>query len=71
MIAGRKVVGGSLVGGLKETQEMIDFASEHSITSDIEVVSMDYVNAAMERLAKADVRYRFVIDIGNSLRATA
>lgn len=64
-------MGGSLVGGLKETQEMIDFASEHSITSDIEVVSMDYVNAAMERLAKADVRYRFVIDIGNSLRATA
>ncbi|PKI61456.1 hypothetical protein CRG98_018139 [Punica granatum] len=68
---GRKVVGGSATGGLKETQEMINFASQHSITSDIEVISMDYVNTAMERLAKADVRYRFVIDIGNSLKSTA
>ncbi|XP_031388821.1 probable mannitol dehydrogenase [Punica granatum] len=66
LLNGRKFVSGSSIGGLKETREMINFASEHSITSDIEVISMDYVNTAMERLAKADVRYRFVIDIGKS-----
>lgn len=60
---------GSAIGGLKETQEMIDFAAKHNVTADIEVVPMDYVNTAMERLAKADVRYRFVIDIGNTLKA--
>lgn len=55
------------MGGMKETQEMIDFAAEHNITADVEVVSMDYVNTAMERLQKGEVRYRFVIDIGNTL----
>lgn len=48
---------------------MIDFAAEHNITADIELVSMDRVNEAMERLSKGDVRYRFVIDIGNTLTA--
>lgn len=61
---------GSGIGGMKETQEMIDFAAKHGIKADIEVISMDYVNKAMERLAKADVRYRFVIDIGNTLAST-
>nr|POE58619.1 putative mannitol dehydrogenase [Quercus suber] len=70
LISGRKMVAGSAIGGMKETQEMIDFAAKHGITADIEVVSMDYVNTAMERLAKNDVRYRFVIDIGNTLAAT-
>ncbi|KAL4644432.1 hypothetical protein ACB092_02G164600 [Castanea dentata] len=70
LISGRKMVAGSGIGGMKETQEMIDFAAKHGITADIEVVSMDYVNTAMERLAKNDVRYRFVIDIGNTLAAT-
>ena len=69
-MTGRKTVGGSLAGGLKETQEMIDFAAKHDIKSDIEVISMDYINTAMERLAKGDVRYRFVIDIGNTLAAS-
>lgn len=64
-------MGGSGIGGLKETQEMISFASKHNITSDIEVIPLDYVNTAMERLVKADVKYRFVIDIGNSLKSTA
>lgn len=64
------MVAGSYVGGMKETQEMIDFAAKHDIAADIEVVSMEYVNKAMERLAKGDVRYRFVIDIGNTLAAT-
>lgn len=70
LILGRKMVAGSGIGGMKETQEMINFAAKHGITADIEVVSMDYVNTAMERLAKNDVRYRFVIDIGNTLAAT-
>ncbi|XAR73512.1 hypothetical protein NMG60_11007500 [Bertholletia excelsa] len=68
LIMGRKMVGGSGIGGMKETQEMIDFAAKHNITADIEVIPMDYVNTAMERLAKADVKYRFVIDIGNTLK---
>lgn len=67
LLTGRKLVGGSAMGGMKETQEMIDFAAEHNITADVEVVSMDYVNTAMERLHKGEVRYRFVIDIGNTL----
>lgn len=57
----------SAVGGMKETQEMIDFAAEHNITADIEVIPMDYLNTAMDRLAKNDVRYRFVVDVGNTL----
>lgn len=64
------MVVGSGIGGMKETQEMIDFAAKHNITADIEVVSMDYVNSAMDRLAKNDVRYRFVIDVGNTLAVT-
>ncbi|KAF8406120.1 hypothetical protein HHK36_008200 [Tetracentron sinense] len=67
LLMGRKIVAGSVIGGLKETQEMIDFAGKHNVTADIEVIPMDYVNTAMERLAKSDVRYRFVIDIGNTL----
>ncbi|CAK9156009.1 unnamed protein product [Ilex paraguariensis] len=65
----RKLVAGSGIGGMKETQEMIDFAAEHNITVDIEVIPMDYVNTAMERLVKADVRYQFGIDVGNTLKA--
>ncbi|XP_057541556.1 probable mannitol dehydrogenase [Amaranthus tricolor] len=68
VISGRKMVAGSGIGGMKETQEMIDFAAKHDIKSDIEVIPMDYVNTAMERVLKADVRYRFVIDIGNTLK---
>lgn len=61
---------GSNTGGTKETRDMIDFAVKHNITAEIEVISMDYVNTALERLEKGDVRYRFVIDIGNTLTAT-
>jgi D-arabinose 1-dehydrogenase-like Zn-dependent alcohol dehydrogenase len=67
---GRKMVVGTAIGGMKETQEMIDFAAKHNIMADIETISMEYVNTAMERLAKGDVRYRFVIDVGNTLGAT-
>ncbi|GLT44178.1 hypothetical protein SLA2020_180920 [Shorea laevis] len=71
LILGRKLVGGSSIGGLKETQEMIDFAAKHNITADIEVVPIDYVNTAMERLSKADVKYRFVIDIANTMKVSS
>ena len=70
-MTGRKLLGGSGIGGMNETQEMIDFAAKHNITSDIEVIPIDYVNTAMERLVKADVRYRFVIDIGNTLKSSS
>ncbi|KAI8005664.1 Mannitol dehydrogenase [Camellia lanceoleosa] len=66
---GEEVGGGSLLGGLKEVQEMIDFAAKHNITADIEVIPMDHVNTAMERLTKSDVKYRFVIDVANTLKA--
>ncbi|KAK3016421.1 hypothetical protein RJ639_006188 [Escallonia herrerae] len=69
LLMGRKLVAGSITGGMKETQEMIDFAAKHNITPNIELIPMDYVNTAMERLAKADVRYRFVIDIRSTLNA--
>ncbi|KAF7829261.1 putative mannitol dehydrogenase [Senna tora] len=71
LLQGRKIVAGSGIGGMKETQEMIDFAAKHDVKPDIEVIPMDYVNTAMERLLKADVKYRFVIDIGNTLNPTS
>jgi len=60
-------VGGSAIGGVKEIQEMVNFAEKHNITPDVEVVPMEYVNKAVERLVKSDVKYRFVLDIGNTL----
>lgn len=66
MGAGRKLVGGSDIGGMKETQEMLEFCAKHKISADIELIKMDEINTAMERLAKSDVRYRFVIDLGNN-----
>ncbi|XP_050292094.1 probable mannitol dehydrogenase [Quercus robur] len=71
LLMGRKLVGGTCFGSMKETQEMIDFAAKHNITADIEVIPIDYVNTAMERLVKADVRYRFVIDIANTLKSSS
>ncbi|XP_051127384.1 geraniol dehydrogenase 1-like [Andrographis paniculata] len=68
VIAGRKSISGSAVGGIKETQEMIDFAAEHNIVADVEVIPIDYVNTAFERLAKGDVKYRFVVDVAKSLK---
>lgn len=68
-MTGRKTVAGSGIGGIKETQEMIDFAAKHNIVPDVEIIPIDYVNTAMERLHKSDVKYRFVIDVANSLKA--
>jgi uncharacterized zinc-type alcohol dehydrogenase-like protein len=63
LIMGRKSLSGSLIGGLAETQEMLDFCGEHNITSDIEMIRMDQINEAYERMLKSDVKYRFVIDM--------
>ena len=56
---------GSLIGGLPETQEMLDFCAEHNIVSDIELIKMEEINEAYERMLKGDVRYRFVIDMAS------
>ncbi|TGM13952.1 NAD(P)-dependent alcohol dehydrogenase [Leptospira selangorensis] len=65
LIGGRKSLAGSLIGGIAETQEMLDFCGKHNITSDIELISIQKVNEAYERVVKSDVRYRFVIDIAS------
>ncbi|CAI9753223.1 unnamed protein product [Fraxinus pennsylvanica] len=69
LIFGRKSISGSGGGGIKETQEMVDFAAKHNILADVEIISMDYINTAMKRLEKSDVKYRFVVDVANSLKA--
>jgi uncharacterized zinc-type alcohol dehydrogenase-like protein len=63
LLFGRKSLSGSPIGGLKETQEMLDFCGENGITSDIELIPIQKVNEAYERLLKSDVKYRFVIDM--------
>lgn len=65
LIPMRKALVGSTIGGIPETQEMLDFCAEHKIGSDIETITIDKVNEAYERLLKSDVRYRFVIDIAS------
>ncbi|HEY4320611.1 MAG TPA: NAD(P)-dependent alcohol dehydrogenase [Gemmatimonadales bacterium] len=67
MISRRRSLGASLIGGIKETQEMLDFCAEHGIAADIELISMQEINTAYERMLKSDVKYRFVIDM-QSLR---
>lgn len=67
LIGGRRSLAGSLIGGIKETQEMLDFCGRKNITSDIELIPMQKVNEAYKRVVKSDVRYRFVIDL-NSIR---
>jgi uncharacterized zinc-type alcohol dehydrogenase-like protein len=61
----RRSLSGSLIGGLPETQEMLDFCGKHNITSDIEMIRMDQINTAYERMLKSDVKYRFVIDMAS------
>ncbi|CAL5088423.1 unnamed protein product [Urochloa decumbens] len=66
LIGGGKRVAGNGVGSVADCQAMLDFAGEHGITADVEVVGMDYVNTAIERLERNDVRYRFVVDVAGS-----
>jgi len=68
LIMGRRSLSGSMIGGIAETQEMLDFCGEHNITADVEVIPIQKVNEAYDRLLKADVKYRFVIDMA-SLKA--
>ena len=65
LILGRKSVAGSVIGGIAETQEMLDFCGRHGITSDIEIIDIQNINAAYERMLKSDVKYRFVIDMAS------
>ena len=65
--SGTRSISGSAVGGTKRTQEMIEFCAKHEIYPEIEVIPIQYVNEALDRLQKRDVKYRFVMDIENSL----
>lgn len=65
LIFGRRSLSGSLIGGIRETQEMLDFCAEHTITSDVEVIPIQKLNEAYERLVKSDVKYRFSIDMAS------
>lgn len=65
LILGRKTLAGSLIGGLPETQEMLDYCAAHNIVSDVEMIKMSEINEAYERMLKGDVKYRFVIDMAS------
>jgi uncharacterized zinc-type alcohol dehydrogenase-like protein len=62
---GRRSLSGSLIGGLPETRQMLDFCGEHNITSDVEVIPIQKINEAYERLLKSDVKYRFSIGMAS------
>jgi alcohol dehydrogenase (NADP+) len=70
LVAGRRSLAGSSIGGIRETQEMLDFCGEHNLTADIELVPIQKVNEAYERVQKSDVRYRFVIDMASLKSST-
>ena len=65
LLFGRRSLSGSLIGGIAETQEMLDFCGEHGITADVEVIKIQDINEAYERMLKSDVKYRFVIDMAS------
>lgn len=65
LIMGRRSIAGSLIGGIRETQEMLDYCAEHNIVSDVEVIDIKDINTAYDRMMKGDVKYRFVIDIAS------
>jgi uncharacterized zinc-type alcohol dehydrogenase-like protein len=70
LIFGRRNFSGSLIGGIKETQEMLDFCGAHNITSDVELIPIQKINEAYDRLVKNDVKYRFVIDMASLKKAS-
>jgi uncharacterized zinc-type alcohol dehydrogenase-like protein len=63
LIMKRRTLGGSLIGGIPETQEMLDFCAEHGIVSEIEPIAIQQIDEAYDRMLKSDVKYRFVIDL--------
>jgi uncharacterized zinc-type alcohol dehydrogenase-like protein len=65
LLFGNKKLAGSLIGGIAETQEMLDYCASKKITADVEMIPIQKINEAYERMLKSDVRYRFVIDIAS------
>ena len=65
LMFGRKRMAGSIIGGILETQQMLDFCAEKNIVSEVELIRMDKINEAFERMVKSDVKYRFVIDMSS------
>lgn len=65
LLNNRRSITGSMIGGMKETQEMLDYCAEHNIVADVEMIDMQYINEAYERMIKNDVKYRFVIDLAS------
>jgi len=65
LVYGRRSLAGSFIGGIAETQEMLDFCGAHNVTSDVEVISIQDINDAYERMLKGAVKYRFVIDLSS------
>jgi uncharacterized zinc-type alcohol dehydrogenase-like protein len=63
LIFQRRTLAGSLIGGIAETQEMLDFCAEHGITSEVEMIAMKEIETSFQRMQKSDVKYRFVIDM--------
>ena len=63
LIPNRRSLAGSMIGGIAQTQEMLDFCAQHGLGSEIEVISADQIDGAYERVVASDVRYRFVIDV--------
>lgn len=67
ILIGSRCIAGSLAGGTKDTEEMLEFCAKNRVYPEVEMINIEYVNEALERLEKRDVKYRFVIDISNSL----
>ena len=65
LLFGNKSLSGSIIGGIAETQEMLDFCGKHNLTADVEVISINQINEAYERMLKSDVKYRFSIDMAS------
>jgi uncharacterized zinc-type alcohol dehydrogenase-like protein len=65
LITNRRSITGSMIGSMQETQEMLDYCAENNIVSDVELIPIQYINKAWERMEKQDVKYRFVIDLGS------
>jgi alcohol dehydrogenase (NADP+) len=71
LIMGRRSLSGSPIGGIPETQEMLDFCGEHNITADVEIIPIQKINEAYERMVRSDVKYRFSIDLASLKAASA
>jgi uncharacterized zinc-type alcohol dehydrogenase-like protein len=65
LIVGNKTLSGSIIGNIAETQQMLDLCGKHNITADVEVISIQQINEAFERMLKSDVKYRFTIDMAS------